>query len=230
MVNVLSGSIPSALIMCWGSLQAQVLAKYISDYNIKAIKFSPYEEGRLMTCGKDSVRMFRLKVSPLYPACIDQQQTPDRSCMIHHKQCCSRSAAPSTACSPVDSAQTTLAASRFCFSAAFNSHQQVLRPADQSHYAPGYTFPAYFLQPSVLTCKSPPLNIYSHLDWSHWMVYRHTVIESYRHTVIQSYSHWTIYSHLDRSHWTGFIEAKTSVLYADGAPERHVRPCDPCSW
>ena len=43
-------------------VQAQVLAKYISDYNIKAIKFSPYEEGRLMTCGKDSIRMFRLKV------------------------------------------------------------------------------------------------------------------------------------------------------------------------
>lgn len=43
-------------------MQAQVLAKYISDYNIKAIKFSPYEEGRLMTCGKDSVRMFRIKV------------------------------------------------------------------------------------------------------------------------------------------------------------------------
>ena len=45
------------------TMQAQVLAKHISDYNIKAIKFSPYEEGRLMTCGKDSVRMFRLKVS-----------------------------------------------------------------------------------------------------------------------------------------------------------------------
>ena len=43
-------------------IQPQVLAKYISDYNIKAIKFSPYEEGRLMTCGKDSIRMFRLKV------------------------------------------------------------------------------------------------------------------------------------------------------------------------
>lgn len=42
--------------------QAQVVAKYISDYNIKAIKFSPYEAGRLMTCGKDSIRMFRLKV------------------------------------------------------------------------------------------------------------------------------------------------------------------------
>lgn len=45
--------------------KAQVLAKYISDYNIKAIKFSPYEEGRLMTCGKDSIRMFRLKLGHL---------------------------------------------------------------------------------------------------------------------------------------------------------------------
>jgi hypothetical protein len=72
MLNMLSGSRPPALIVCWGILQAQVLAKYISDYNIKAIKFSPYEEGRLMTCGKDSVRMFRLKVPPLYPVCIDQ--------------------------------------------------------------------------------------------------------------------------------------------------------------
>ena len=44
-------------------VQAQILARYISDYNIKAIKFSPYEEGRLMTCGKDSIRMFRLKVT-----------------------------------------------------------------------------------------------------------------------------------------------------------------------
>ena len=48
-------------------MQAQVLAKHISDYNIKAIKFSPYEEGRLMTCGKDSVRMFRLKVNTFEP-------------------------------------------------------------------------------------------------------------------------------------------------------------------
>ena len=47
------------------AVQAQVVAKHISDYNIKAIKFSPYEEGRLMTCGKDSVRMFRLKVSDM---------------------------------------------------------------------------------------------------------------------------------------------------------------------
>ena len=44
-------------------VQAQVLARYVSDYNIKAIKFSPYEEGRLITCGKDSIRMFRLKVT-----------------------------------------------------------------------------------------------------------------------------------------------------------------------
>lgn len=42
-----------------------MLAKHISDYNIKAVKFSPYEEGRLMTCGKDSVRMYRLKVGDL---------------------------------------------------------------------------------------------------------------------------------------------------------------------
>lgn len=47
-------------------MQAKVVAKHISDYNIKAVKFSPYEEGRLMTCGKDSVRMYRLKVSQLH--------------------------------------------------------------------------------------------------------------------------------------------------------------------
>lgn len=72
MLNMLCGSRPSALVICWNILQAQVLAKYISDYNIKAIKFSPYEEGRLMTCGKDSVRMFRLKVPPLHSVCIHQ--------------------------------------------------------------------------------------------------------------------------------------------------------------
>ena len=34
----------------------------MTEYNVKAIRFSPYEEGRLMTCGKNSIRMFRLKV------------------------------------------------------------------------------------------------------------------------------------------------------------------------
>ena len=44
------------------SLQHQVVARHVTEYNVKAIKFSPYEEGRLMTCGKNSIRMFRLKV------------------------------------------------------------------------------------------------------------------------------------------------------------------------
>ena len=44
------------------SLQHQVVARHVTEYNVKAIRFSPYEEGRLMTCGKNSIRMFRLKV------------------------------------------------------------------------------------------------------------------------------------------------------------------------
>lgn len=61
-------------------VQAQVLARYISDYNIKAIKFSPYEEGRLMTCGKDSIRMFRLKVRSWTLAC--------HRCLTVHQTLC----------------------------------------------------------------------------------------------------------------------------------------------
>ena len=44
------------------SLQHQVVARHVTEHNVKAIRFSPYEEGNLMTCGKNSIRMFRLKV------------------------------------------------------------------------------------------------------------------------------------------------------------------------
>ncbi len=36
-----------------------------------------------MTCGKDSVRMFRLKVPPLYPVCIDQKRLSDLVSVFH---------------------------------------------------------------------------------------------------------------------------------------------------
>lgn len=33
----------------------------MTEYNIKAAKFSAYEEDHLVTCGRDNVRMYRLK-------------------------------------------------------------------------------------------------------------------------------------------------------------------------
>lgn len=38
-----------------------LLAKQISDFNILTIKFSPIETDRLISCGKENIRFWRVK-------------------------------------------------------------------------------------------------------------------------------------------------------------------------
>lgn len=55
------------LIVLWDIAAVQsggkckYMAKHICDYNVRACKFSAFEEDNFMTCGKDSIRMYRLK-------------------------------------------------------------------------------------------------------------------------------------------------------------------------
>ncbi len=39
----------------------QLLAKQISDFNILTIKFSPTEPDRLVSCGRENIRFWRVK-------------------------------------------------------------------------------------------------------------------------------------------------------------------------
>lgn len=41
--------------------RAEVVVKHSTDYHVRRAKFSPFEEDRLMTCGRDSIRIYRLK-------------------------------------------------------------------------------------------------------------------------------------------------------------------------
>ncbi|KAK9823925.1 hypothetical protein WJX72_006401 [[Myrmecia] bisecta] len=45
--------------------KARVVTKHVTDYNIKCARFSPYEPDRLVACGKNSIRMYRLKAGTL---------------------------------------------------------------------------------------------------------------------------------------------------------------------
>ena len=42
-----------------GSCRPRELARQVSDYNIQSLKFVPYEPHRLVTCGKNSIRIYR---------------------------------------------------------------------------------------------------------------------------------------------------------------------------
>lgn len=41
---------------------AHIIARQTTDYNIKCARFSPFHPEQFMTCGKNSIRMYRLKV------------------------------------------------------------------------------------------------------------------------------------------------------------------------
>ncbi len=45
--------------------QPEVVARHTTEYNIKCIRFSAYEEDQLVTCGRDNVRTYRLKGNQL---------------------------------------------------------------------------------------------------------------------------------------------------------------------
>ena len=50
------------------SLEAKVVARQISEFNILTIKFSPTEPDRLVSCGKENIRFWRIKNQHL-PGC-----------------------------------------------------------------------------------------------------------------------------------------------------------------
>ena len=41
--------------------EAPIVVKHGTEYNVRALRFSPFEEDRLVTCGRDSIRFYRLK-------------------------------------------------------------------------------------------------------------------------------------------------------------------------
>ena len=49
----------------WGNRRqgdkAKFIVKHTTEFHIKCVKFSPFEEDRLFTCGVDSIRSYRLK-------------------------------------------------------------------------------------------------------------------------------------------------------------------------
>jgi hypothetical protein len=46
-------------------LSAKVVARQISEFNILSIKFSPLENDRLVSCGRENIRFWRIKNSHL---------------------------------------------------------------------------------------------------------------------------------------------------------------------
>ena len=45
-----------------GGCEAPVVARHISEVDVKAVKWPPYAPGHLVACGRDSVRLLRVKV------------------------------------------------------------------------------------------------------------------------------------------------------------------------
>ena len=41
--------------------KGELLAKSVVGFDIQCAKFSPYEDKRILTCGKDSIRFYRLR-------------------------------------------------------------------------------------------------------------------------------------------------------------------------
>eukprot|EP00798_Chlamydomonas_sp_ICE-L_P014445 gene14445-20453_t len=54
-----------------------VLARHSTEYNIKSIRFSEFEEDQLVSCGRDSIRFYRLKAGQLRGMSI-RLTAPDR--------------------------------------------------------------------------------------------------------------------------------------------------------
>ena len=57
--------------------QAEVVVRHTTDFNIRCMRFSTYEEDQLVACGRDSVRMYRLKAGQLRGVSV-RLQAPDR--------------------------------------------------------------------------------------------------------------------------------------------------------
>ncbi|GAX72875.1 hypothetical protein CEUSTIGMA_g330.t1 [Chlamydomonas eustigma] len=57
--------------------KAEVVVRQTTDYNIRCIRFSTYEEDQLVACGRDSVRFYRLKAGQLRGVSV-RLSAPDR--------------------------------------------------------------------------------------------------------------------------------------------------------
>lgn len=44
-----------------GYVQGSIVIQQVSNFNIKCIKWSPFEDNKLLSCGRDCIRMYRLK-------------------------------------------------------------------------------------------------------------------------------------------------------------------------
>lgn len=44
-----------------GKLAAKIVARQLSEFNILTIKFSPLENDRLVSCGRENIRFWRIK-------------------------------------------------------------------------------------------------------------------------------------------------------------------------
>ena len=61
--------------------QPEVVARHTTEYNIKAVRFSEFEEDQVVTCGRDSVRVYRLKDQQLRGVSV-RLGPPDRKVRI----------------------------------------------------------------------------------------------------------------------------------------------------
>lgn len=58
-----------------GSGGASVVLRHVTDYNVKCARFSAYEADQFMTCGKDSIRVYRMKGGALRGMSVQLPQT-----------------------------------------------------------------------------------------------------------------------------------------------------------
>lgn len=61
--------------------QPEVVARHTTEYNIKAVRFSEFDEDQVVTCGRDSVRVYRLKDQQLRGVSV-RLGPPDRKVRV----------------------------------------------------------------------------------------------------------------------------------------------------
>lgn len=70
-------------------MQVEVLTRHVTEHNIRCAKFSAFEEDRLVTAGRDNIRMYRLRHEQLRGLSV-RLTAPDKrvtSCVCPPNQC-----------------------------------------------------------------------------------------------------------------------------------------------
>ena len=65
--------------------QPEIAAKATTEFNIKAVRFSAYEEDQLVTCGRDNVRVYRLKGGQLRGVTV-RIGAPDKKVCVSERE------------------------------------------------------------------------------------------------------------------------------------------------